>query len=201
MQNFLCQFRQKIWSTRYSIITDKNCQSSPSRNSPPLQKSTTRCKQVWIDWEFLRCVAHSLFFGMTMAIFDLLGRSIVRIQCVRVNFAGSKNIFWNFWQKRLSMSSMQVHVWSAQYSLRRTNKFIFFEVWPRDLFFWIDTKLNSRCYWRYLLSWNVFFKTEVCLCPFIEEERWRLLRLCAMQSVGPCFENSFWGPTIYNYVV
>ena len=62
-------------------------------------------------------------------------------------------------------------------------------------------KKNSRYYWRCLCSWKVLFKTEVCLCPDMEREEWKRLRMSAMQSVLPHFEDSFKGPKAYKYVV
>ena len=46
-----------------------------------------RCKQVWKNWEQLRCVAHSpLTVGMTIAKLFSLGAWIFPIQSVRVHF-------------------------------------------------------------------------------------------------------------------
>ena len=56
------------------------------------------------------------------------------------------------------MSAMRVCVPGAQYSLWRANKFLFLVVWSGDLCFWRESKVNSRCYWRCLLSWQVLFQ-------------------------------------------
>ena len=40
----------------------------------------------------------------------------------------------------------------------RSNKFLFLVVWSRGLHFWSESQINSRWYWRYLLSWQVLFQ-------------------------------------------
>ena len=53
-----------------------------------------RCKQVWNNWEQLRCVAHSpLFVGMTIALLFWLGTCVILIQIVPVDFACTKRFF------------------------------------------------------------------------------------------------------------
>ena len=66
-----------------------------------------------------------------------------------LSFTKSFSITWKNW---LSMSSIQVHLPNPPNSLWRTNKFIFFEIWPSDLHFRRDAKINSSCYWRLVLS-------------------------------------------------
>ena len=44
-QQFLRIFHQKVWTTRQSIYSYRNCQPQPSRNSPPLQETILRCRQ------------------------------------------------------------------------------------------------------------------------------------------------------------
>ena len=56
------------------------------------------------------------------------------------------------WRKQLSMSLMLVNVSTAQHSPWRTNKNVFLEVSSRELYFWRAEKINSRCYWRWVLS-------------------------------------------------
>ena len=52
------------------------------------------CKRVWINWEQLRCGAHSPpIVGMTIALLFSLGTCIVQMQSVRVNFAFTKKLF------------------------------------------------------------------------------------------------------------
>ena len=110
-----------------------------------------RCKQIWNKWEHLRCVVHStLTLCMTMALINLLGTCVVRIECVWIYFECTKH-FSISQQNQLSISSMLINVSGALYFLRRTNKFVFFEVWSRDIYFWRDTKINSICKWTCVL--------------------------------------------------
>ena len=62
------------------------------------------------------------------------------------------------WQKRISMSAMRVCVPGAQYSFWRSNKLLLLIVWPGGLHFWRESKINSRCCWRCVLSWQVLFQ-------------------------------------------
>ena len=61
-------------------------------------------------------------------------------------------------QNRLSMPAMSVCVSGAQYSFSRWDKFLFLVAWSRGLLFWRDSKINSRCYWRCVLSRQVLFQ-------------------------------------------
>ena len=57
------------------------------------QEPILRCKQVWIKWEQLRCIAHSiLIIAITRAFFSLLGRCTVRAKRVPGNFACTKTL-------------------------------------------------------------------------------------------------------------
>ena len=42
-------------------------------------------------------------------------------------------------------------------SFERQKRF-FFVVWSKNLHFWKESKVSSRCYWRCLLSWQVIFQ-------------------------------------------
>ena len=55
-------------------------------------------------------------------------------------------------QKRLSMSAMRVCVSGAQHSFWRSKKILLLVAWARGLHFWKEIKINSRCYWRCVLS-------------------------------------------------
>ena len=84
--------------------------------------------------------------------------------CQRVLIWAILNFTWRktsiSWQKRLSMSSMRIHLSGAQFSSWTTNNFVFLGVWPWDSIFWIDTDINSGCYWRCLMSWHVMLKQK-----------------------------------------
>ena len=85
----------------------------------------------------------------------------------------ARSDFWISQQKRLSRFSMGIHMSGAQYSLWKTDKFVFIEVWSRDSFFWRDKKVNSSCYWRCVLS-NMP-KRKVC-SPF-NQQNFQFFRL------------------------
>ena len=94
---------------------------------------------------------------MTKALFFSLGTCIVRRQSVRVNLACTRN-FSISQQKWLSLSALPVCAPGAQYSFWRSNKFLFLVVRPRGLHIWGESKINSRSYFRFLLSWQVVFQ-------------------------------------------
>ena len=94
---------------------------------------------MWNYLQQLRRVARSpLIVCMTMVFSNLLGTCIVRIKCARMYFA--QKDFSISRQKRLSFSSMHVHVSGAQNSFWRTNNFVFLGVSSRDIYFWRDAK-------------------------------------------------------------
>ena len=124
---------------------------------------------MWNFWEQLRCVAHSpLIRGMTITLLFSFGTCIVQIQSVRVNFACTK-IFFNL------SAEVIINVRNARLCARfaiffwRTNRFLFLVVWSRDLHFWRESKINSRCSWRCVLSWQVLYQ---------HREKWIHWRLC-----------------------
>ena len=95
------------------------------RNSPYLREQILRCKQLWNNWEQLRCVAHSpLIVSMKIALLVSFGTSIVQIQSVRVKFDCTKD-FSISRQKRLSMPAIHVCVPGAKYPFCGTNNFLF----------------------------------------------------------------------------
>ena len=56
-------------------------------------------------------------------------------------------------------------------------KFLFLDVWPRGLYFRKESKINSRCYRRCVLSWQVFFHEREMgilwrLCNILEIHLW-----------------------------
>ena len=55
-------------------------------------------------------------------------------------------------QKRLSMPATRICVPGAEYSFWRSNNFLFLVAWSRRLQFWRESKINSRCLWRRVLS-------------------------------------------------
>ena len=129
--------------------------------------------------------------GLTIALLFSLETCIVQMQTVWVNFACTKN-FSISWQKRLSMSAMWVCLPGAQYPLWRTNKLLFLVSWSRSLHFWRETKVNSRCCWRCVLSWQVLSQQREMriywwLCNNSEIQLW----LWKVWSLVVCSQSSF----------
>ena len=133
------------------------------------QEPTLRCKQVWTNWEQLRCVAVSpLIVGMAIAPLTSLRTCFVRKEGFRVNYVCTKD-FSISRQKRLSMSAMRVCVPCARNSFWRSNKVLFLVVvWSRGSHFWKKSKINSWYSWRCPLSWQVLFQQREMLTS------WRL---------------------------
>ena len=95
-------------------------------------------------------------------------------------------------RKRLSMPAMRVCVSGAQYSFWRSNKLLFV-VWSRGLHFWRESRFNSRCYWRRLLSWQVLFQQRELriswrLCNNSEIHFW----LWKLWGLIVCSQSSFY---------
>ena len=91
------------------------------------------------------------------------------------------------------MSAMRVCVLGAQNSFWRSNKFCFLVVWPRSWHFWKEPKINSRCDWRCLLSWQVLFphremRISWQFCNNSEIHLW----LWKVWSLGVCLQSSFY---------
>ena len=118
-----------------------------------------------------------------------LGMFTVRTKCVLEDLACTKRLFKPSGEATINVSNVHPGVKCGKFSWR-TNKFIFLEVWPSTSFFRRDTKINSRYYWKCLLSWNVLFTTKVCLFPYIERERWKLFRMFLMRGVLLRFDHS-----------
>ena len=126
---------------------------------------------------------------MTIALLISLGKCIVRIKSLRVKIA--QKDFSISRQKRISMPAMRVCVPGAHYTLWRSNKFLWLVVRPRGLQFWTESKINSRCYWRCLLSWQVLFQQRetriswrICSNSEIRLWLWKVLNLvvCSQSS-------------------
>ena len=148
---------------------------------------------MWNNWEQLRRVAHwSLVVGITIALLFSLGTCIVQIQNVRVNFPCTKRLF-NLSAEAIIKSAMHVSVIGAQYSFWRTKNFLFPVVWSRGLHFWRESKMNSRCCCRGLLSWQILFQRRELriswrLCNNFEVHLW----FWKLWSLVVCSQSSFY---------
>ena len=131
-----------------------------------IQKPLLRCKQVWKNWEQLKCVAHSLLIvGMTIALLFSFDTCIVQIQSVQVDFACTKRLFSLSAEAIINARNARLYVRCAIFLLK-TKKLLFLVAWPRGLHFWREPKISSRSYWRCLLSWQVLFQQREMRFPW-----------------------------------
>ena len=99
------------------------------------------------------------------------------------------------------MSAMRVCVPGAQYCFWGSEEFPFPVIWLKGLHFWRDSKLNSRCYWRCLLSWQVLFQQREMriswrLCNDSEIHWW----LWKKWSLVVCSQSSFYVTMLQEHV-
>ena len=90
------------------------------------------------------------------------------------------------------MSALRVCVPGAQFSLWRSNEFLFLFIWSRGLYFWEEPKINSRCFWRCVLSWQVLSQQREMriygwLCSNSEIHFWQW----KVWSLVVCSQSSF----------
>ena len=90
------------------------------------------------------------------------------------------------------MLAMRVCVSSAQFSFWRSNELQVLVAWSRGFHFWRESKTNSRCYWRCVLSrWVLPQQREVqilwWLCNNSEIHYW----LWQLRSLVVCSQSSF----------
>ena len=129
---------------------------------------------------------------MTKALLFSLGTCIVQIQSVRVNFACTKGLSNLLAEEVINARNARLCVKCAIFLLK-TKQIPFFVVRSRGLHYWRDSKINSRCFWRCVLSWQVLFQqremriswwlcnnTEIHLC---------LWKVC---SLVVCSQSSFY---------
>ena len=120
------------------------------------------CLQVWHFWEQLQCVAHSpLIVGMTRALLFSLGTCIVQIQSVWVNFACTKRLF-NLSAEAI-INARNAHLCARCGILLLKIKQIPFSCrLVKGFTFWGESKINSRCHWRWVLSRWVLSQQRKC---------------------------------------
>ena len=90
------------------------------------------------------------------------------------------------------MFAMRVCVSGAQYSFWWSNKFFFLVVGPGSLHFWRRSNINSRCFCRCVLSWEVLFQQREMriswrLCNNSEIYLW----LWKLRSLVVCSKSCF----------
>ena len=82
---------------------------------------------------------------------------------------------------------------SAQWSLWRSNNFLFLVLWPRGSHLWRESKINWRCYCRRVFSWQVLFQQREMriswrFCNNSEIHLW----LWKIWSLVDCSKSSFY---------
>ena len=148
---------------------------------------------MWNNWKQLRFVAHSpLIVGMIIAPIFSLGTCIVLIRNVRVKLVCTKTLFNLSAEAIINVRNASLCARCAIFLLK--NKQIpFLVVWPKGLHFGREFKINSRWYWRCLLSWQVLFKQREMriswrLCNTSEIHLW----LWKVWSLVVCSQSSFY---------
>ena len=91
---------------------------------------------------------------------------------------------------------MRVCVSSSQFCIWRSKKFFFLVVWSWGLNFWGESKINSRCHWRCVLSRRVLSQQREMqiywwLCNNSEIHLW----LWQLWSLVVCSQSSFYVTT------
>ena len=83
------------------------------------------------------------------------------VYCPNTNCSGKLCLHKNTFQS-LSKSDYQCLQWASVCQVRnffwRSDDFLFLVAWSRGLRFWREPKINSRCFWRFGLSWYVMFQ-------------------------------------------
>ena len=125
---------------------------------PSLQEPILCCKQMWINWEQLRCVEHShLNVGKTIALLSSLGTCFVQIQSVGVKLACTKRLLNLSAEAVINVHNARLCARCAKFFLK-IKQIHFFVVWSGAPGLWRESKINSRCYWKCLLSCKVLFQ-------------------------------------------
>ena len=172
-------FDQKVWTLWYSIHSYKVFHLG-YREIKHLNKNRLFfvfcCLQVWHFWEQLQGVADSApVVGMTIALLFSLGTCILQTQSVGVKFVCTKRLL-NLWAEAIINARIaRLCVRWAIFVLKR-EKSPFFCRLTKGLHYWGESKINSRWYCRFLLSWQVMFEqTEM-------RSSWRLCNIPQIQS-------------------
>ena len=148
---------------------------------------------MWNNWEQIQGVAHPpLIFGWTTALSFSLGSCIVQIQNVRVKIAGTKRLF-NFSAEAIVIAHNACLRVRCAIFLVKIKQIPSFVAWSRSWHFWRDSKSNSRCYCRCVLSWRVLFQQREMriswwLCKNSESHFW----LWKVWSLVVCSQSSFY---------
>ena len=150
---------------------------------------------MWNNSDQLRCAAQSpLIMGMTIALLFSLGMCIVQLQSVWVILDCTKD-FSISRQNRLSFRLARKARLCARCAIffLKIKQILFSCRLVKGFYFWRDSKINSRCYWRCVLSWQVLFKQIEMgiiwrLCNNSETNIW----LWKEWSLVVCSQNSFY---------
>ena len=147
---------------------------------------------MWPNWEQWRCVAHwTVVVGMTMALLFPLGTCIVQTQSVPAKFTCTKRVFNLSAEAIISIRNTRLCVRCSFFILNMKQKPSHCHL-AKGLHFWRESKINSRCYWRCLLSWQVLFQRrkmriswQLCKNSKIHLWLWKVCSLvvCPQSSV------------------
>ena len=148
---------------------------------------------MWNFEEQLQCVAHSpQIVGMTIAPLFSLETCFVQIQSVWVKFACTKRLFNPSAEAIINVRNSRLCVRCATFFLK-SKEIPFSCRLVRGFTVLNESKVNSRCFWRCLLSWQVLFQQREmriswCLCNNCEVHSW----LWKVWSLVVCSQSSFY---------
>ena len=130
--------------------------------------------------------------AMTIALLFPMGTCIVQTKSVWVNFTCTKRFFSLSAEAIINARNARLCVRCTIFLLK-IKQIPFFVAWSTGLHFWRDSKINSRCFWRCVLSWQVLFQQREMrifwrLCNNSEIHLW----LWKVWSLVVCSQSSFY---------
>ena len=130
--------------------------------------------------------------GMTKALLFSLGTCAVQIQSVQLDFACTKRLFNRFAEAIINVRNVGLWVRCAIFLLK-IKEVPFSCRLVKGLHFSREPKISSRCYWRCLLSWQVFFQQrEMRISWWLGSNSETHLCLWKVWNLVVCSQSSFY---------
>ena len=137
------------------------------------------------------CSAFTPDCGYDNSVIILIGDVYCQIQIVWVNFAGTKRLFNLSAEAIINIRNAHLCA-SAEISFWISNKFLFVGAWSRGLHFWRESKINSRCHWRCVLSrWALPQQREMQIYWWLSNNSEIHLWLWELCGLVVCSQSSF----------
>ena len=122
----------------------------------------------------------------TIAILSFLGTCTVRRKHVPWNIAYMKRLSNPLVEAMIEVLNARPNDNLAIIPVNIKQFRFFFDVWPKHLYFWADTKSISRKYRWCLLSGYVSFQAKECLCPHMKRDYRKLTQMSACLQWKAC---------------